>query len=71
MLLVPCLVVGFVLSRSVHRRVPAHRIRTGVLTVCGASAAVLLVRSLAGGTSRSGPRSDVHVPTDPRTSSVG
>jgi uncharacterized membrane protein YfcA len=48
MLLVPCLVVGFVLSRSVHRRVPAHRIRTGVLTVCGASAAVLLVRSLAG-----------------------
>jgi uncharacterized membrane protein YfcA len=46
MLLVPCLVLGFALSRSVHRRMPAHRIRTGVLSVCGASAVVLLVRSL-------------------------
>jgi uncharacterized membrane protein YfcA len=46
MLLVPCLVIGFLVSRAAHRRVPAHQIRVGVLTVCGASAMVLLVRSL-------------------------
>ena len=44
--MVPCLVVGFLVSRTAHRRVPAHRIRVGVLLVCGASAVVLLVRSL-------------------------
>jgi hypothetical protein len=29
-----------------HRFVPRHRVRTGVLLVCGASAVVLLVRSI-------------------------
>ncbi len=46
MLMVPCLVLGFLVSRAVHRRVPAHRVRAGVLVVCGASAVVLLLRSL-------------------------
>ena len=48
MLMVPCLVLGFALSRLVRRRVPSHRIRPGVLLVCGLSATVLLVRSLTG-----------------------
>ena len=46
--LVPCLVLGFGASRLLRRVVPVGRIRTGVLLVCGASAAVLLLRSLAG-----------------------
>lgn len=46
MLLVPCLVVGFTLSRLLARRVPRHQVRTGVLVVCAASAVALLVRSL-------------------------
>jgi uncharacterized membrane protein YfcA len=46
MLMVPCLVVGFVISRALHRVVPRHRIRAAVLLVCGASAVVLLVRSV-------------------------
>lgn len=46
MSMVPALVLGFVISRHVGRRVPAHRIRTGVLLVSGLSAVVLLVRSL-------------------------
>lgn len=46
MLMVPCLVVGFLASRVLHRLVPADRVRVGVLVVCGASAVVLLLRSL-------------------------
>jgi hypothetical protein len=46
MLMVPCLVVGFVISRALHRVVPRHLVRVAVLFVCGASAVVLLVRSL-------------------------
>jgi hypothetical protein len=46
MLTVPCLVVGFVVSRALHRVVPRHRVRAGVLIACGSSAVVLLVRSL-------------------------
>jgi uncharacterized membrane protein YfcA len=45
MLMVPCLVVGFVLSRALQRVVPRHRVRTGVLVVCAVSALVLLLRS--------------------------
>jgi len=48
MLMVPCLVTGFGVSRLLRRVVPAHHIRAGVLTVCGGSATVLLVRSLVG-----------------------
>jgi hypothetical protein len=44
--MVPSLVVGFALSRLLDRRVPRHRIRTGVLLVSGLSAVVVLVRSL-------------------------
>lgn len=44
--LVPALVVGFALSRLLDRRVPRHHIRTGMLLLCAASAAVVLVRSL-------------------------
>lgn len=43
----PALVTGFVISRFLKRRVPHHRIRTGVLLVSGLSAAVVLVRSIA------------------------
>ena len=46
MLMLPCLVVGFVISQSLHRIVPRDRVRVAVLLVCGASAVVLLVRSL-------------------------
>lgn len=45
--MVPALVVGFALSRLLVHRVPAHQIRAGVLWVCGLSAVVVLVRSLA------------------------
>lgn len=48
MLMVPCLPLGFVVSRLLHRAVPAHHIRGGVLLVCGLSALVLLLRSLLG-----------------------
>jgi len=34
--LVPCLLLGFVVSRLPQRVVPAHHIRGGVLLVCGA-----------------------------------
>jgi uncharacterized protein len=44
--MVPALVIGFGLSRVANRHVPRHHIRTGVLLVCGLSAAVVLVRSL-------------------------
>ncbi len=45
--LVPCLLAGFAASRALHRRLPRDRVRAAVLVVCGASAVVLLVRSLA------------------------
>jgi uncharacterized membrane protein YfcA len=45
--MVPALVLGFALSRVLVRRIPRHRIRTGVLIVSGLSAVVVLVRSLA------------------------
>lgn len=47
MLAAPCLVAGFALSRALHRRVPRHHVRVGVLVVCAGSALVLLVRSVA------------------------
>ena len=46
--LAPFLVLGFLLSGPVRAHVDAGRIRAGVLVVCAASAAALLVRSLAG-----------------------
>ena len=46
LLLTPCLVLGFVVSRLLRRVVPASRIRGGVLLVCGLSATALLVKSL-------------------------
>ncbi|HET6625833.1 MAG TPA: sulfite exporter TauE/SafE family protein [Nocardioidaceae bacterium] len=48
MLMVPCLFLGFGLSRLLNRVVAAHHIRGGVLLVCGLSALVLLVKSLFG-----------------------
>jgi len=48
LLLLPCLVIGFVVSRLLHRVVPRHQLRTGVLLVCGLSAAALLARSILG-----------------------
>ena len=47
LLFLPCLVVGFVLSRLVRRALPTAQIRPAVLVVCAASAVVLLFRSLA------------------------
>lgn len=44
--LAPCLVAGFAVSRGVHGLVPRHRVRVAVLSVCAASAMVLLLRSL-------------------------
>lgn len=46
MLLVPCLFIGFGLSRLLNRFVAAHHVRGGVLLVCGLSALVLLSKSL-------------------------
>lgn len=46
--LAPFLVLGFLLAGVVRRHVEAGRTRAAVLAVCGASAAVLVVRSLAG-----------------------
>jgi len=46
--LLPCLVAGFGLSRALHRVVPRHQLRTGVLLVCALSSTVLLVRSALG-----------------------
>ncbi|HEX6246734.1 MAG TPA: sulfite exporter TauE/SafE family protein [Nocardioidaceae bacterium] len=46
MSMLPALVIGFVISRHVGRRVPARLIRLGVLTVSGLSAVAVLVRSL-------------------------
>ena len=47
LLMVPCLLVGFGISRVLHRWLPRHQVRVAVLVVCGGSAVVLLVRSLA------------------------
>ena len=47
LLLVPCLVLGFVMSRVLHRRLRREHVRPAVLAVCAASAVVLLVRSVA------------------------
>jgi uncharacterized protein len=43
---IPCLVVGFALSRPLRRVLPTRYVRPLVLVVCAASALVLLVRSL-------------------------
>lgn len=48
LILMPCLVGGFVLSGVLRRRVDPDHIRYGVLAICGLSALVLLVRSLTG-----------------------
>jgi len=47
-LMAPFLVLGFGLSRLLHRVVPASHIRSWVLLVCGLSALTLLARSLFG-----------------------
>ena len=46
MALVPCLLVGFVMTRVLRGLVPRERVRVAILVVCTASAAILLVRSL-------------------------
>jgi uncharacterized membrane protein YfcA len=46
LLMVPCLFVGFGVSRLLHRVMRAHHVRGGVLLVCGLSAVVLLIKSL-------------------------
>ena len=46
MALVPCLLVGFVITHVLRGLVPRGRIRVAVLVVCAASAVVLLARSL-------------------------
>lgn len=43
----PALAVGIAVATAVRRRVPHHAVRVGVLTVCAASAVVLLVMSVA------------------------
>lgn len=48
LVLMPCLVGGFLVSGVLRRRVDPDHIRYGVLVVCGLSALVLLVRSLTG-----------------------
>lgn len=48
LLFAPCLVAGSAVSVVLRRRVDPGHIRYGVLAVCGASALVLLVRSLTG-----------------------
>lgn len=48
LLLTPCLVVGFLLSRLLRRVVASRHIRGAVLLVCGLSAVVLLVKSVLG-----------------------
>lgn len=47
-LLAPALLVGLGIAHVLHGRLPDHRVRVAVLTVCGSSAVVLLLRSLAG-----------------------
>ena len=45
--LAPVLPVGAALGRSLRKRLPEHQVRAAVLVLCGTSALVLLVRSLA------------------------
>ncbi|MEP6665128.1 MAG: sulfite exporter TauE/SafE family protein [Nocardioidaceae bacterium] len=45
-ILLPGLVLGFVVSRVLHRRVDPSHLRPGILFVCSIGAVVLLVRSL-------------------------
>lgn len=45
MAMAPCLLLGFLASRLLHRVVPARHIRGGVLLVCALSACVLLAKS--------------------------
>lgn len=45
-LLSPCLLIGLGVARVLRGVVPRDRVRVAILIVCGASAAVLLVRSL-------------------------
>ncbi len=47
LLLTPCLAVGVWVGGRLHGVVPDERIRHAVLTICAASALVLLLRSLA------------------------
>ena len=49
MAFVPCLLVGFVITRVLRGLVPRERVRGAVLAVCAASAVVLLVRSVPWG----------------------
>jgi uncharacterized membrane protein YfcA len=49
MAFVPCLLVGFVITRVLRGLVPRERVRVAVLVVCAASAVVLLVRSVPWG----------------------
>jgi uncharacterized membrane protein YfcA len=46
MTFVPCLLVGFVITRLLRGLLPKHRVRMAVLVVCATSAVVLLARSL-------------------------
>jgi uncharacterized protein len=46
LVLTPCLMVGLGLARLLRAKVPRDRVRTAILTVCAASALVLLVRSV-------------------------
>ena len=46
LLLSPCLLIGLGVARVLSGVVPRDRVRVVILVVCGASAAVLLVRSL-------------------------
>jgi uncharacterized protein len=49
LVLAPCLAVGFALSGPLRRHVDAGRTRKAILTLCAASAVVLIVRSLVAG----------------------
>lgn len=46
--LIPCLVLGTWAGKVMRARLPEHQIRPAVLTLCAASALLLLVRSLSG-----------------------
>ncbi len=45
-LLLPAVVLGVLIGSPLRRRLPAHRVRSAVLLISGASALVLVVRSL-------------------------
>jgi hypothetical protein len=46
--LAPCLLAGYALAGPLKRHIDSGRTRVAVLAVCGASGAVLLVRSVLG-----------------------